>query len=161
MSDPDDNVIIVTTNDIPGYEVVQVLGEVFGLIVRARNVFSNFGASLRTLFGGEVGGYTTLLTDSRNQAIERLRNAARERGGNAVFAMRFDCNEIADFMSEIAAVRNGSYRASSKDGTVANSTEPDCLRRTRSAAHRTAAISSALIIPANQSKFVTGPLFCA
>ncbi len=46
MSDSDDNVIIVTTNDIPGYEVVQVLGEVFGLIVRARNVFSNFGASL-------------------------------------------------------------------------------------------------------------------
>ena len=58
--DSDDNVIIVTTNDISGYEVVQVLGEVFGLIVRARNVFSNFGASLRTLFGGEVGGYTTL-----------------------------------------------------------------------------------------------------
>jgi uncharacterized protein YbjQ (UPF0145 family) len=103
MSDSDDNVIIVTTNDIPGYEVVEVLGEVFGLIVRARNVFSNFGASLRTLFGGEVGGYTTLLTDSRNQAIERLRTAARERGGNAVLAMRFDCNEIADLMSEIAA----------------------------------------------------------
>jgi uncharacterized protein YbjQ (UPF0145 family) len=103
MSDSDDSVIIVTTNDIPGYEVVQVLGEVFGLIVRARNVFSNFGASLRTLFGGEVGGYTTLLTDSRNQAIERLRMATRERGGNAVLAMRFDCNEIADLMSEIAA----------------------------------------------------------
>src|SRR5271163_5159122 len=103
MSDSDDNVIIVTTNDIPGYEVVQVLGEVFGLIVRARNVFSNFGASLRTLFGGEVGGYTTLLTDSRNQALDRLRTAARERGGNAVLAMRFDCNEIADLMSEIAA----------------------------------------------------------
>jgi uncharacterized protein YbjQ (UPF0145 family) len=103
MSDSDDNVIIVTTNDIPGYEVVQVMGEVFGLIVRARNVFSNFGASLRTLFGGEVGGYTTLLTDSRNQALDRLRTAARERGGNAVLAMRFDCNEIADLMSEIAA----------------------------------------------------------
>ncbi len=103
MSDSDDNVIIVTTNDIPGYEVVQVLGEVFGLIVRARNVFSNFGASLRTLFGGEVGGYTTLLTDSRKQAIDRLKAAARERGGNAVLAMRFDCNEIADLMSEIAA----------------------------------------------------------
>lgn len=98
-----DNVIVVTTNDLPGYEVVQVLGEVFGLIVRARNVFSNIGASLRTLFGGEVGGYTTLLSESRNQAIERLRNAARERGANAVLAMRFDCNEIADIMSEIAA----------------------------------------------------------
>ena len=100
---PLDSVIVVTTNDLPGYEVVQVLGEVFGLVVRARNVFSNLGASLRTIFGGEVTQYTQLLSDSRNQAIERLRLAAQERGGNAVLAMRFDCNEIADLMSEIAA----------------------------------------------------------
>jgi uncharacterized protein YbjQ (UPF0145 family) len=98
-----ENCIVVTTNDLPGYEIVQVLGEVFGLIVRARNVFSNVGASFRTIFGGEVPQYTQLLTDSRNQAIERLRLAAMERGGNAVLGMRFDCNEIADIMSEIAA----------------------------------------------------------
>ena len=103
MSDPNDNFIVVTTNDIVGYEIVQVLGEVFGLIVRARNVFSNIGASLRTLFGGEVGGYTKLLIDSREQAIDRMKQAARERGGNAILAMRFDCNEIADLMSEVAA----------------------------------------------------------
>jgi uncharacterized protein YbjQ (UPF0145 family) len=103
VSDSDDNFIVVTTNDIAGYEIVQVLGEVFGLIVRARNVFSNIGASLRTLFGGEVGGYTKLLMDSREQAIDRMKNAAREQGGNAILAMRFDCNEIADLMSEVAA----------------------------------------------------------
>jgi uncharacterized protein YbjQ (UPF0145 family) len=98
-----ENFIVTTTNDLPGYEVMQVLGEVFGLIVRARNAFSNIGASLRTVFGGEAKGYTQLLSDSRNQAIERLKLAAMERGGNAVLAMRFDCNEIADVMSEIAA----------------------------------------------------------
>ncbi|HVN91671.1 MAG TPA: YbjQ family protein [Candidatus Binataceae bacterium] len=98
-----ESVIVVTTNDLPGYEVVQVLGEVFGLVVRARNAFANIGASLRSLFGGEVTQYTQLLADSRNQAIERLRLAAMERGGNAVLAMRFDCNEIAELMSEIAA----------------------------------------------------------
>ena len=103
MNDSSDNFIVVTTNDIAGYEIVQVLGEVFGLIVRARNVFSNIGASLRTLFGGEVGGYTKLLMDSREQAIDRMKQAARERGGNAILAMRFDCNEIADLMSEVAA----------------------------------------------------------
>jgi uncharacterized protein YbjQ (UPF0145 family) len=95
--------IVSTMNDLPGYEVTQVLGEVFGLVVRARNAFSNFGASLRTVFGGEAKGYTQLLSDSRNQALERLKLAAMERGGNAVLAMRFDCNEIADLMSEIAA----------------------------------------------------------
>ena len=98
-----DSVIVTTTNDLPGYEVVQVLGEVFGLIVRARNAFSNLTASLRSVFGGEVPEYTKLLADSRNHAIERLRLAAMEKGGNAVLAMRFDCNEIADIMSEIAA----------------------------------------------------------
>ena len=55
------------------------------------------------MFGGEAKGYTRLLADSRNQAVDRLREAARERGGNAVLAMRFDCNEIADMMSEVAA----------------------------------------------------------
>jgi uncharacterized protein YbjQ (UPF0145 family) len=98
-----DEIIITTMNDLPGYEIVEVHGEVFGLIVRARNVFSNIGAGFRTVFGGEAKGYTTLLTDSRNQAIERLREHTVERGGNAVLAMRFDCNEIADMMSEVAA----------------------------------------------------------
>src|SRR5919206_4949111 len=98
-----DDVIISTMNDLPGYEIEEVYGEVFGLIVRARNVFSNLGAGLRTVFGGEAKGYTSLLSDSRNQAVDRLREAARERGANAVLAMRFDCNEIADIMSEVAA----------------------------------------------------------
>lgn len=96
-------VLIVTTNEIPGYRIVQVHGDVFGLIVRARNYFSNLGAQMRTLAGGEVAGYTKLLTDSRNEARERMWRAARARGANAIVGMRFDCNEIGDIMSEIAA----------------------------------------------------------
>ncbi len=98
-----EDILIVTMNDVPGYEITQVHGEICGLIVRARNVFSNVGASMRTVFGGEARGYTQLLMDSRNEAIERLREAAREQGANAVVAMRFDCNEIAGVMSEVAA----------------------------------------------------------
>jgi uncharacterized protein YbjQ (UPF0145 family) len=97
------DILLSTMNDLPGFEVVEVHGEVFGIIVRARNVFSNIGASLRTVVGGEAKGYTTLLTDSRNQALERLTEAARAKGANAVLAMRFDCNEIATQMSEVAA----------------------------------------------------------
>jgi len=96
-------VLIVTTNEIPGYRITHVHGDVFGLIVRARNVFSNLGAQLMTLAGGEVAGYTKLLTDSRNQARERMWLEARAVGANAVVAMRFDCNEIGDIMSEVAA----------------------------------------------------------
>jgi uncharacterized protein YbjQ (UPF0145 family) len=73
------DIIITTTNDLPGYEVTQVYGEVFGLIVRARNVFSNIGAGFRTVFGGEAKGYTTLLTDSRNEAVERLKARPAKR----------------------------------------------------------------------------------
>ena len=98
-----EDILIVTMNDVPGYEITQVHGEICGLIVRARNVFSNVGASMRTVFGGEARGYTTLLLDSRNEALERLREAARDKGANAVVAMRFDCNEIASIMSEVAA----------------------------------------------------------
>lgn len=99
----DDDVIITTMNDLPGYEVVDVYGEVFGLVVRARNIGSNIGASFRTLAGGEVKGYTKLLSESRTHAVERLKDAARDRGANAVIAMRFDCNDIGSVMSEVAA----------------------------------------------------------
>lgn len=99
----DTDIIVTTMNDLPGYEIVDVYGEVFGLIVRARNAFSNIGASFRTIAGGEVKGYTKLLAESRNHAVDRLRDSARERGANAVIAMRFDCNEIGDIMSEVAA----------------------------------------------------------
>jgi uncharacterized protein YbjQ (UPF0145 family) len=97
------DILISTMNDVPGYEVTAVYGEVYGLIVRARNAFSNIGAGFRTIVGGEAKGYTKLLSDSRDQAIERLKEAARAKGANAVIAMRFDCNEIGDIMSEVAA----------------------------------------------------------
>jgi uncharacterized protein YbjQ (UPF0145 family) len=97
------NVIISTMNDLPGYDVVEIHGEIYGLIVRARNAFSNIGAGFRTIVGGEAKGYTKLLSDSREPPIERLSDAAIDKGANAVLAMRFDCNEIGDIMSEVAA----------------------------------------------------------
>ncbi len=96
-------ILVVTTNDLPGYRITAVHGEVFGITVRARNAFSNMGAGFRTMFGGEAKGYTQLLSDSRLEAVERLRYATARVGGNAVVAMRFDTGEIADMMNEVAA----------------------------------------------------------
>ncbi|MEZ5115258.1 MAG: heavy metal-binding domain-containing protein [Candidatus Nanopelagicales bacterium] len=96
-------IIVVTTNDLPGYRITEVHGEVFGVTVRARNAFSNMGASFRTLVGGEAKGYTKLLADSRLEAVDRLRYAANQVGANAVVAMRYDSGEIADMMNEVAA----------------------------------------------------------
>jgi uncharacterized protein YbjQ (UPF0145 family) len=98
-----EDIIVVTTNDVPGYEVVEVYGEVFGLIVRSRNIFSNIGSSFRTVFGGESGGLTKLLTDSREKAMTRLRQEAASKGANAVLAMRYDTGDIYNIMNEVAA----------------------------------------------------------
>lgn len=98
-----EDMIVVTTNEIPGYKVDEVYGEVFGLIVRSRNMFSNIGASFRTIFGGEVKGYTTLLSDSRLHAMQRMKDAAAEKGANAILMMRFDSGDIGGVMNEVAA----------------------------------------------------------
>jgi uncharacterized protein YbjQ (UPF0145 family) len=95
--------LISTMNDIPGYQITQVLGEVFGLTVRSRNVGSQIGASFKSLAGGELKGMTKNLIDSRQQVIERMVQEAEARGGNAVVAMRFDTSEMGANWTEICA----------------------------------------------------------
>lgn len=95
--------IISTMNDLPGYEVKEVLGEVFGLTVRARNIGSQVGASLKSLIGGELKGMTKMLADGRIHAQERLVEAAEGKGANAVIAFRFDTSELGSTWTEICA----------------------------------------------------------
>src|SRR5204862_7457266 len=95
--------IITTMNDLPGYEIEEVLGEVFGLTVRARNVGSQIGASLKSLVGGELGGMTKMLAQGREEAIARLSEEAESKGANAIVAMRFDTSELGSTWTEICA----------------------------------------------------------
>jgi uncharacterized protein YbjQ (UPF0145 family) len=95
--------LVVTTNDIPGWEIQRVCGEVFGLTVRSRNAFSQMGAGLKSLFGGELQGMTKNLTDSRNEVMARMLEHARQKGGNAVIGMRFDTSEMGDVWTELCA----------------------------------------------------------
>jgi uncharacterized protein YbjQ (UPF0145 family) len=99
----DSTILVVTTNDIPGYEVVEVYGEVFGVLTRSRNVVSSIGAGLKSVVGGEIGAYTKLLADSRTEAVERMKQAAAEKGANAILMMRFDTVSINGSMNEVAA----------------------------------------------------------
>ncbi|TDU88859.1 uncharacterized protein YbjQ (UPF0145 family) [Kribbella voronezhensis] len=96
-------VLVSTMNDLPGYTAEKVFGEVFGLTVRSRDFGSNFAASFRSLGGGEVPEYTQMLAESRHVAVMRMCQMAQQMGANAILAMRFDCNEIAQTMSEVAA----------------------------------------------------------
>jgi uncharacterized protein YbjQ (UPF0145 family) len=95
--------LVVTTNDIPGWEIQRVCGEVFGLTVRSRNAFSQMGAGLKSLFGGELQGMTKNLMDSRNEVMARMLEHARQKGGNAVIGMRFDTSEMGDVWTELCA----------------------------------------------------------
>src|SRR6185437_5210550 len=92
-----------TMNDIPGWEVQRVCGEVFGVTVRSRNAFSQMGAGFKSLVGGELQGMTKNVIDSRNEAMTRLFAEAQARGGNALIAMRFDTTELGANWTEICA----------------------------------------------------------
>ena len=95
--------IVTTMNDIPGYDVEEVFGEVFGLTVRSRNIGSQIGASLKSILGGELKGMTKALTDSRQQVMERMIEEASAKGANAIIAMRFDTSELGSMWTEICA----------------------------------------------------------
>jgi uncharacterized protein YbjQ (UPF0145 family) len=96
-------VIISTMNDLPGYDVEEVLGEVFGLTVRSRNLGSQIGASLKSLAGGELKGMTKMLVEGREHATERLVEEAESKGANAILAFRFDTSELGTTWTEICA----------------------------------------------------------
>ena len=95
--------LITTTNDVAGYEVLEVLGQVFGLTVRSRHIGSQIGASFKSLVGGELGGMTKMLSDGRDEAIQRLVSEAELKGANAILAMRFDTSELGSTWTEICA----------------------------------------------------------
>ena len=95
--------IVATTPFVAGHRVVETKGQVFGLVVRSRGFSGNLIAGLRSLGGGEIKEYTSLLEDTRRQALDRLVQNATMMGGNAVISMRFDSSEMATTMTEIVA----------------------------------------------------------
>src|SRR5215213_7660031 len=97
------SVLVTTTPYVAGWRVVEVKGQVFGLVVRSRGLGGNIMAGLRSLGGGEIKEYTSLLEDTRRQAMDRMVQNATMMGANAVLSMRFDSTELAQTMSEIVA----------------------------------------------------------
>jgi uncharacterized protein YbjQ (UPF0145 family) len=95
--------LVATTPFIAGHRIVETKGQVFGLVVRSRGFSGNLIAGLRSLGGGEIKEYTSLLEDTRRQALDRLVKNATLMGGNAVISMRFDSSEMATTMTEIVA----------------------------------------------------------
>jgi uncharacterized protein YbjQ (UPF0145 family) len=118
--------IIVTTDEVPGYRVDAVLGEVMGMTVRSANIGQNFVAGFRAMGGGEVREYTQLVYASREEVMARMVQQATERGANAVVGMRFDTGDIAQAFSEVCAYGTAvvvSPIAEGEPGATAQSAE--------------------------------------
>jgi len=114
--------IIVTTPYLSGHDIVESKGMVFGLVVRSRGLGGNIMAGLRSLGGGEIHEYTSLLEDTRRQALDRLVRNATVVGANAIVSMRFDSSELGGTMSEIVAY--GTAVIVEPDPTVSTPTTP-------------------------------------
>lgn len=95
--------LIVTTNDAPGYRIVRTIGLVRGITVRSRNAISDMVGGLQSMLGGRVGVYVKLAEASRAEAYEELVAHANEMGANAVIGMRYEANEIMEGVTEVLA----------------------------------------------------------
>ena len=98
-----DEILVVTTESIPGYKVKKVLGVVSGSVVRARHIGKDILASFRNITGGEIKEYTELLAQSRNEALRRMLKKAKELGANAILGVRFGTSSVAQGAAEVFA----------------------------------------------------------
>lgn len=93
--------IITNIEQVPGKRIVEHYGLVAGSTVRAKNVFKDFGAGLKNIFGGEMKSYTKLLEETREEALSRMVQQGEQLGANAVINVRFATSDIAQGASEI------------------------------------------------------------
>ena len=95
--------LIVTTNEAPGYRVVKTLGLVRGITVRSRNAISDMVGGFQSMLGGRVETYVKLAETSRTEALQEMVEHAQTMGANAVIAMRYEANEIMEGVTEVLA----------------------------------------------------------
>jgi uncharacterized protein YbjQ (UPF0145 family) len=104
-----DHNLITTTFELPSCEVVRTLGVVRGIVVRSRSVIGNIGASLQTIFGGNITIYTSLCEQARSEAYELMIRNAKGVGANAMIGVRYDATEIAPGITEVLCYGTAVY----------------------------------------------------
>ncbi len=95
--------MVTTAFTLDGYEIVQSLGVVRGIIVRSRSVFGTIGAGLQTLIGGNITLLTNLCEKTRNEAFDLMLEHAGQLGANAVVGARYDATEVMSGVTEVLA----------------------------------------------------------
>ncbi len=95
------DILVTTTDFVPGYDIVEVLGVVKGSTVRAKWFGKDILAGLRNIIGGEIKEYTEMMEDSRKQATERMIEDAQKLNADAILEMRFASSQIMQSAAEI------------------------------------------------------------
>ena len=104
-----DSKMMTTAQEIPGYRVTKNFGVVRGIVVRSRSIVGNIGASLQTLFGGNITIYSELCEKARADAHRQMVEHAAQLGANALIGVRYDATEIADGVTEVLAYGTAVY----------------------------------------------------
>ncbi|MDI3502404.1 MAG: hypothetical protein PWR09_529 [Archaeoglobi archaeon] len=95
--------IVTTTDFVPGYEVSEILGVVFGNTVRAKHIGKDITAALKNIVGGELKEYAEMLRDAREEAMNRMINEAKKLGADAVLNVRFTTSQTMTGAAELLA----------------------------------------------------------
>ncbi|PNP38357.1 hypothetical protein TGAMA5MH_09715 [Trichoderma gamsii] len=97
-----EGVVTTTMMDLPGYRIEQVLGTVYGITVRSRNIGASLGMAFKSMAGGELRWFTSMLYSCRNDSIGRVVEECKKRGGNAIICLRFDAGDMGGFAQTAA-----------------------------------------------------------
>jgi uncharacterized protein YbjQ (UPF0145 family) len=95
--------ILTTLESIPGKQIVRLCGLVRGNTVRAKHIGKDILAGLKQIVGGEIKGYTEMMTEAREQAIQRMTEEAEKLGANAIVGMRLTTAEVMQAACEVLA----------------------------------------------------------
>lgn len=104
-----DRTMVTTAFEIPGHRTTRSVGIARGIVVRSRSVVGSIGASLQTIFGGDITLYTSLCERARSDAFARMLEEAEALGGNAVIGMRYDATEISNGITEVLCYGTAVY----------------------------------------------------
>ena len=99
----DKDILVTTGNDIPGDEIGEILGIVWGSSIRAKHIGKDIGMALKNIVGGELGYYSQMLDESRKYAVERMVEKAKNLGADAIIEMRFVTSAVMQGAAEMMA----------------------------------------------------------
>lgn len=98
-----ENIQVTTTFEVEGKQITKNLGLVRGITVRSRSIVGSIGATIQTIFGGNITLYETLCEQAREQALERMLQHAEAMDANAIVGMRYDATEVGPGITEVLA----------------------------------------------------------